>query len=104
MAGGASLADYDSAYRQVHKGGKGFMPAASIASAGAVGLRAATPEAAQPETEPGKVERSREVNDLMWRLNKYKTINCDCGTKLKVPPGFKGDSVRCPHCGRTHRL
>jgi heat shock protein HtpX len=104
MAGGASLADYDSAYRQVHRRGKGVMPATAMAGAGAVGLRAATPEAAQPEAEPGKVERNREVSDLMWRLNKYKTINCDCGTKLKVPPGFKGDSVRCPHCGRTHLL
>ncbi|HEY77614.1 MAG TPA: M48 family metallopeptidase [Dehalococcoidia bacterium] len=104
MAGGASLADYDSAYRQVHKRGRGVMPAASIASAGTVGLRAAAPEAAQPEPEPGKVERSREVSDLMWRLNKYKTINCACGTKLKVPPAFKGDSVRCPHCGRINPL
>jgi heat shock protein HtpX len=104
MAGGASLADYDSAYRQVHKRGRGVMPAAAVASAGAVGLRAASPEAAQAEPEPGKVERSREVNDLMWRLNKYKTINCACGTKLKVPPGFKGDSVRCPHCGRINPI
>ncbi len=104
MAGGASLSDYDSAYRQVHKGGKGVMPATAVAGAGAVGLRSASPEAAQPEAEPGKVERSREVSDLMWRLNKYKTINCACGTKLKVPPAFKGDSVRCPHCGRTNPL
>jgi heat shock protein HtpX len=80
------------------------MPAAVVASAGAVGLRAASPEAAQAEPEPGKVERSREVNDLMWRLNKYKTVNCACGTKLKVPPAFKGDSIRCPHCGRINPL
>jgi heat shock protein HtpX len=104
MAGGASLADYDSAYRQVHKRGRGVMPAAAVAGAGAVGLRSAAPEAAQAEPEPGKVERSREVTDLMWRLNKYKTINCACGTKLKVPPAFKGDSVRCPHCGRINPL
>jgi heat shock protein HtpX len=104
MAGGASLADYDSAYRQVHKRGRGVMPAAAVASSGAVGLRAAAPEAAQAEPKPSKVERSREVSDLMWRLNKYKTINCACGTKLKVPPGFKGDSVRCPHCGRINPL
>ena len=47
---------------------------------------------------------SRETSDLMWRLNKYQTINCDCGTRLKVPPKFKGSSVRCPHCGRTYPL
>ena len=102
MAGGAAFADYESAYRQVHKGGKGVISPAAVASVGAVGLRAAEPEAAPREPEPSKVERTREVSDLMWRLNDYKTINCACGTKLKVPPKFKGDQVRCPHCGRIN--
>ncbi len=102
MAGGASLADYDNAFRQVHKGGRGVIPLAAIAGAGAVGLRPEVPEAAQREAKLGKVERTREVSDLMWRLNNYKTITCACGTKLKVPPKFKGSMVKCPHCGRTH--
>jgi len=102
MAGGAAFADYESAYRQVHKGGKGVISPAAVASVGAVGLRAAETEAAPREPEPSKVERTREVSDLMWRLNDYKTINCACGTKLKVPPKFKGDQVRCPHCGRIN--
>jgi heat shock protein HtpX len=104
MAGGASFADYDSAYRQVHGGRKGVITSATMAGVGAVGLRAAQPEAAPREPEPGKVERTREVSDLMWKLNDYKTINCDCGTKLKVPPKLKGSRVRCPHCGRTHSV
>jgi heat shock protein HtpX len=102
MAGGAAFADYESAYRQVHKGGGGVISPASIASVGAVGLRAAEPEAAPREPEPSKVERTREVSDLMWKLSDYKTINCACGTKLKVPPKFKDAQVRCPHCGRIN--
>ncbi|TET43549.1 MAG: peptidase M28 [Dehalococcoidia bacterium] len=102
MAGGASFADYDQGYRQVHKVGKGILPAAALATAGAVGLRAATPEAAQKE--PSKVERARETSDVMWRRSNYKTITCVCGTKLRVPPKFKAPSVRCPYCGRTNQV
>ncbi|MCL0047956.1 hypothetical protein M1N20_00630 [Dehalococcoidia bacterium] len=73
------------------------MPASALAGASAVGLRPAEPE-------PGKMERVRETSDLMWRMNNYKTINCDCGTKLKVPPRFQKANVKCPHCGRINPL
>jgi heat shock protein HtpX len=102
MAGGASFADYDQGYRQVHKVGKGILPAPALATAGVVGLRAATPEAAQKE--PSKVERARETSDVMWRRSNYKTLTCVCGTKLRVPPKFKAPSVRCPYCGRTNQV
>jgi heat shock protein HtpX len=104
MAGGASLADYDTAYREAHKSRRGIASASAIASVGAVGLREAQPEAARREPEPGKVERTREVSDLMWRLNDYRTITCDCGTKLKVPPKLKRVNVKCPHCGRIYPI
>ncbi len=104
MAGGASFADYDNAFRNVHQGGRGIISASAVASTGTIGLRAAEPEAVQGEPEIGKVERSREVSDLMWRLNNYKTITCDCGTKLKVPPNIKKPSVKCPHCSRINKL
>ncbi len=104
MAGGASLADYDSAFRQIHKGGKGVFSPAATSSAGTVGLRPAEPEAARGEPELGRVERTREVSDLMWRMNDYKTITCDCGTKLRIPPKLKSASVKCPHCGRVNQV
>ena len=104
MAGGASLADYDGAFRQVHKGGRGIIAPAAIASTDAVGLRAAAPEGAQRESETSKVERTRQVSDLMLRLDKYKTITCHCGTKLRVPPKLKRATIKCPHCGRINPI
>jgi len=102
MTGGASLADYDNTFRQIHKGGRGVVPLSAIAGAGAVSLRPAVPETAQRAAELSKVERTREVSDLMWHLNNYKTITCACGTKLKIPPKLKNANVKCPHCGRVN--
>jgi len=96
---GASFADYDQAYRQLHQRGKGIMPTASIA-AGVVPLATARPEA--KAEEPDQVQRARETSDVMWRLNKYRSITCDCGTKLRVPPKFKESKIRCPHCGKIN--
>ena len=99
--GGASFSDYDQAYRQVHQGGKGIMSATSIA-AGAVPLATTKPEA--KVEEPGEMQRARETSDVMWRLNNYKTITCNCGAKLRVPPKFKDSKIKCPHCGRIHQV
>ncbi|MFH0768283.1 MAG: M48 family metallopeptidase [Chloroflexota bacterium] len=99
--GGASFADYEQAYRET-KGGAGIVPASVLAGAGTMALRAPLPEAKQVEELPQRVERARETSDLMWRLSNYKTIVCECGTKLRVPPTFKNSEVRCPHCGRIN--
>jgi len=97
---GASPADYEQVYRQVHGARKGVIPASALALSKVTSLRAAEVEAVSKE--PDKIGRVRETSDLMWRLGNYKTITCDCGTRLRVPPKFKESTVRCPHCGRTN--
>jgi len=97
---GASYADYEQVYEKVHGVGRGVIPASTLALSHPAGLRAAGAEAS-PE-EPDKIGRTRQTSDLMWRLNSYKTITCKCGTRLRVPPRFKGTTVRCPHCGRDN--
>ena len=94
---GASFNDYDQAYRQVHQGSKGIIPAAAASMVPPT----ATKLAAQVE-EPDEMQRARETSDVMWQLNNYKTITCDCGTRLRVPPKFKESKIICPHCGITH--
>jgi heat shock protein HtpX len=100
MAGGASLAEYERAYSQMHKGSS-IVPASALAGAGAVGLRAASPQSVD---EPTKVERVRETSDMLWRLNKYTMVTCACGTKLKLPPEYTEPTIKCPHCGRVNQV
>ena len=97
---GASFNNYDQAYQQVH-GGKGVLPAASLT---AETVPIATIRLEGEAGQLGEVQRARETSDVMWRLSNYKTIACDCGAKLRVPPNFKEPQIKCPHCGRTHQV
>jgi heat shock protein HtpX len=96
---GASYEDYSAAYQQVLHTDKAFIPAAAAAAAGGVALRAAQPEATEKLEE---VQRARETTNALWNVNKYKTITCACGTKLRLPPSYKLPEIKCPHCGRIN--
>lgn len=101
MAGGASFTDYNNAYQEVHRGGGSVIPASALTLAGN-SYKAVTPE--EKIKEPDKLERTRETSDLMWKLSNYREIDCECGTKLRVPPKFKDPKIKCPHCGRIHKI
>jgi heat shock protein HtpX len=99
---GVSYTEYDQAYREVR--GKSIIPAATAASVGAVGLRAPSEAGPVVDEAAEKVARTREVTGVMEKLSNYRTIDCQCGARLKVPPDYKSSSVQCPRCGRVHRL
>ncbi|MCK4362675.1 MAG: peptidase M28, partial [Dehalococcoidia bacterium] len=99
MGGSASFADYDRVFRQVHKGGGGVIPSDTLAgAAGLVEARGESGEEKRPE-KIEKLERAREVSDLLEKLNQYTALDCNCGAKFRIPPDFKGRSIRCPRCG-----
>ena len=104
MAGGASYVNYDQAFRQVKNTQSSVISDKTAAAVGVVGLRAAVAEG-PVESSPldDKVTRTREVNDMMYRMNDYETITCECGAKLKVPPSMQGTMIKCPRCGRPHQ-
>jgi heat shock protein HtpX len=103
MAGGAAYANYDQAYRQVKDTQSGIISDKTAAAAGAVGLRAPMTGGPVEPLADDKVSRTREVNDMMYRINDYTVINCECGAKLKVPPSMQGTMIKCPRCGRAHQ-
>jgi heat shock protein HtpX len=99
---GASYGDYDKAYKLVHKSSGGIIPAVETAAASIVALRGASAQVAEKELIKEQINRTRETSDVVWQLKKYRTIDCDCGTRLRIPPSFRNVDVRCPHCGRIH--
>jgi heat shock protein HtpX len=99
--GGASLQDYDLSFQQVK--GNRIIGGTVLAATGAVSLRGPEPPK-EAEGESTKLERTRSTSNMMERLSNYQTINCDCGTRLKVPPNFGQSMIKCPHCGRTHAV
>jgi len=98
---GASLADYEAAYAKA-KGG-GLIPGGELKASRPVGVR--PPGAEEPQRpEPSAQDKARETGDLLWKLSGYGFIACQCGARLKVPPGFRGPQVRCPRCERVHEV
>ena len=102
MAGGASFADYDNAYRKTRLTSKGVVSPSALATSGTVAVRDAEPQ--RTDESQYKIEQSREISDLLWRQNNYRTINCECGTKFRLPPKFKATTVLCPHCGIINKV
>jgi heat shock protein HtpX len=104
MGNSASLATYDRAYRQVYGGRGNIIPKGSLAgAAGLVETRSVAVEEKKP-VQQEKLERTREVSDLLERLNKYTALACPCGTAFRVPPDYKGNSIKCPRCGRDNPI
>ncbi len=97
---GSSYADYDKAYRSAHSGA-GVIPGSGLTSS-SLGIREPSAENNPVEDLAGRIERTRENSNAMWQLNNYRTTDCDCGTRLRVPPDYRSLTVRCPHCGRIY--
>ncbi len=97
--GGASFADYEAAYRKTHN--KGIIPNTAMALAD-TNVPIAKPTGASEPVEA--VNNARDTTQMLWQMNKYRTIECPCGTRLRIPPNYNQSAVQCPHCGRVHQL
>ncbi|MBV8879378.1 MAG: M48 family metalloprotease, partial [Planctomycetaceae bacterium] len=102
MGGGVGYVDYDAAYRKI-TGKAGCIGARTLAEDTPAPAREAAAAGAAPvETREDKVTRSRDVGDLLGRLDGLRLMKCACGVGIKVPPGSRWDSIPCPRCGRDN--
>lgn len=92
---GASLADYERAYRNA-KGGRGLIGQASLEAAQRQAKRAASQE--------GPVEQRQETRSTVQRLYGYVEVECGCGMKMRVPQSYEAPQVHCIRCGQTLEL
>jgi heat shock protein HtpX len=96
MTHGASIKDYSDSFTNVTHT-KTPVPSAALTKE-AITLRQASAEARKKQ----RVEKQmHQVGDIIRRINEFVFLTCLCGIKLKVPPNYKGNKVRCPRCKRT---
>ena len=96
MGGSAGLQSYDEAYKGVTGKPVGVVPFGTLKKSEQIEIKA--PEGAGDT----KIDRMRNTTDMLWKMNDFSFINCDCGTKLKIPPELAGKRIMCPHCNKTH--
>ena len=109
MSGGAGYIDYQKAYNAVMLKNPGFMPGSMKGDKVSIPLRMAE---AMPD-EPGGVDNLEELSilanggrtDDIFRLTEgFRFIDCECGMKIKVPADNDKFEIKCPRCGRIHKL
>lgn len=95
MTHGASFRDYSEAYAATTHHGT-IVPAGALDKE-QVAIREASERAAK---EKRKADQMRQVGDIMRVINGFVFLTCVCGLKLKVPPNYKANTIKCPRCGK----
>jgi len=95
MTHGASLRDYSDSFSNVTKT-KTVIPPAALTKED-IALREAGAEAKKKQRIQTQM---RQVGDIMRRVNQFVFLTCLCGLKLKIPPNYKANKVKCPRCQR----
>jgi heat shock protein HtpX len=96
MAQGVSYRDYAQAFTAVTHA-KNPIPATALTKE-EIAIRPAQAEATGRE----KTQRqARQIGDIMRKVSGFLFLTCACGLKIKVPPDFQADTLKCPRCGRT---
>lgn len=99
MAGGSEYLNYQEAYSKVKKSYSKIIPDSGIKES----ISSATLVSNIQSTNiKEKKDIKRELGDIMMAVNNYSFINCSCGLKMKIPPGFARSEVICPKCGKTN--
>lgn len=103
MGGGVGYVDYDAAFRKIT--GKNCIGRRTLSEDTPAAKREGStegPAAMATETRDTVAVRSREVGNLMGRLDGLTQMRCPCGVGIKVPPGSTWNSIPCPRCGRDN--
>jgi heat shock protein HtpX len=98
---GASYTEYNQAYQGARHSQSGVIPASALAAA-SIPLRQASAEPAGEELT--ETQKARETSGLLWRKSDYTTVDCQCGTRFRIPPGFDNAQFTCPHCGTVNTV
>lgn len=87
--GGASLADYESAYKRA-KGG---------ALIGPQSLQAAPAQSIRAPSNDGPIESQAGTHAINYRRHGYLPLHCACGLDISVPESYDRDTINCVRCG-----
>jgi len=97
MTHGATFKDYSDAYTTITHH-KTIVPPTATMAKEEIPLRS---PGAKAKKEERAEKQLRQVGDIMRRVNQFIFLTCLCGLKLKIPPNYKADNVKCPRCKRT---
>lgn len=100
ISGSAGFESYNRAYSKISGKKCGFMPE-SAKTEKDFAIRQASVEAEKPLDNKGQ---ARNVGDMIMAANSFAFLQCKCGMKMKLPPGYDKSKVTCPRCKTIHAV
>ena len=97
LGGNVSYGRYNEAWQRVSNGKGDVMPQSALSEDKAAAVRKPVGDKARKTPK----QQLREAGDLLSKVNKFLFLPCVCGLRIKIPPGFKHDKVKCPRCRRV---
>jgi heat shock protein HtpX len=103
---GASYTDYQNTFREVTNSRSGLLPGSALTDQETIPLRKAGDQPSSMKIAPDlkSPEFRHAAGDIIMASNGFRFVNCGCGMKLKIPPGFSHPAVKCSSCGTVHKL
>ena len=94
---GADIIAYNKAYKEIlGRESENLFNKETLSGVSPLGLVGT--EKKQNDSTADKIERRRETENLLWKMNNYIFKECTCGTKIKAPEYYKNKVIICPHC------
>ncbi|MBI2339668.1 MAG: M48 family metallopeptidase [Deltaproteobacteria bacterium] len=97
---GVNFAAYQKAFESVRGRPASLIPKGGLSDAATVALRAPSKDTGPVEPVPAQ----RIAGDLIMAASGFTFVTCACGLKMKTPPDFRGNSLRCPKCGKVNSV
>lgn len=106
MGSGAGYSDYSTAYSEVRgaKAGAGVLPVSAFKDEEPVEIRKSTVSGGKSASGAERKRQKHETGDIMRKVNGFIFLTCQCGLKMKIPPNFRRNSLKCPRCGTVNKV
>ena len=100
---GANFQDYQTAFAAVKRSSSAVIPASGLIDNNVIPLRQAGEKLEPQQTA---FDEKRKMGNIMMAVNNYSLLTCQCGMKIKIPPGFGTNKpeITCPKCGTVHKV
>jgi heat shock protein HtpX len=100
---GVNYRDYQEAFSAVKNSSSKIIPPSGLTDNSLIPIRSSSEDLSIGLT---LADEKRKMGDIMMAVNNYSSLTCQCGLKLKIPPGFGTNKpeVKCPKCGMVNKV
>ena len=101
MMHGAAFRDYEKSYDEITHSHSSVLPSSALQTDEQVALRSG---GTATEKETTQRKQIRQIGDIMRQVEGFALLTCPCGLKMKVPPNYRHDKIKCPRCGEISNI